>query len=239
MGGGFIIVPLLTLLVGFTLKQAAATSLAAISLTSIAGVIGYSTTGGVVWLAALILAAGASVGSYFGARLLRVLPTALLTWIYVGLLIVLGIRLFFATDGAASDFAPAITPWEVLLLALLGLVSGILAGLFGVGGGVMVVPILIVFLGFPSFLAKGTSLVMLIPASIIGTSVNLRHRMLDVRAALVIGLIAAAVSYGGVAVARVVPEWLSNGLFAVLILFTAAQFSIRTFRTQRAGRPVD
>jgi uncharacterized membrane protein YfcA len=229
----------LTLLIGFSLKQAAATSLAAISLTSIAGVIGYASIGGVVWLAALILAAGSSIGSFFGAKLLRVLPTALLTWFYVGLLVILGIRLFFATESNSGTVAPALTPWEIALLVALGLVSGVLAGLFGVGGGVMVVPILIVFLGFPSFLAKGTSLVMLIPASIIGTSVNLRNGMVDLKAALAIGVVAAAVSYAGVAVARVVPEWVSNGLFAVLILFTAAQFSIRTFRAQRAGRPID
>jgi len=238
VGGGFIIVPLLTLLAGFDLKRAAATSLTAIFLTSVAGVIGYATSGGVMWLAALILAVGSSIGSFVGAKLLKVIPVTVLTWIYVAILAVLAVRLAFVGNASGST-NPSLTPWEIVLLALLGLVSGLLAGLFGVGGGVLVVPLLIVVFGFANFLAKGTSLVMLIPASLIGTWVNARNRMVDMRAAIVIGVIAAAVSYLGVMVAKVVPEWLSNAMFAVLILFTATQFAIRAIRAQQGSRPVD
>ena len=70
IGGGFIMVPLLALLLNFPVKRAAATSLAAIFLTAIAGVIGYAINDGVVWAAAIALSVGSVVGSFIGARLL-------------------------------------------------------------------------------------------------------------------------------------------------------------------------
>jgi uncharacterized membrane protein YfcA len=231
IGGGFIMVPLLAFLLGFPVKRAAATSLAAIFLTAIAGVIGYAVNDGVVWAAAIALSAGSTVGSYIGARLLQVIPQRIIMWIYVVLLTVLAVRMLWSSASTADSWV--ISPWWVVGLVAVGLVAGVMAGLLGVGGGIMVVPILIGFFGLTTFDSKGTSLVMQIPASIVGTLTNMRFGMVDLKAAAFIGVVAALVSYAGVATSVILPSVLANVLFAAVMAYTAVQFAIRAVRSGR------
>jgi hypothetical protein len=233
IGGGFIMVPLLAFLLGFPIKRAAATSLAAIFLTAIAGVIGYSLNDGVVWAAAVALSAGSIVGSYIGARLLQVIPQTIIIWIYVVLLTVLAVRLLWSSTSTADTWS--VSPWWIVGLVAVGLVAGVMAGLLGVGGGIMVVPILIGFFGLTTFDAKGTSLVMQIPAAVVGTLTNMRFGMVDLKAAGFIGVVAALVSYAGVATSVILPSILANVLFAVVMAYTAVQFAIRAVRTARSA----
>lgn len=221
-------VPLLAFLLGFSIKRAAATSLAAIFLTAIAGVIGYAANAGVVWLAAILLSVGSTLGSYIGARLLQVVPQRVMMWIYVVMLLALCVRLLWQTG--RSPEAWTVTPLWVVGLIIVGLVAGIMAGLLGVGGGIMVVPILIAFFGITSFQARGTSLFMQIPAAVVGTLTNVRFGLVDLRAGVVIGAVAAAVSYAGVATAAILPSLWADILFALIMLYTAVQFAIRAVR---------
>lgn len=233
VGGGFIIVPLLIWLLGFEIRRAAATSLAAIAITALAGIVGYAIHDGVVWLAGLALVVGSMLGSYAGARLLKVISPILLMWVYVTLLTVLAVRLLFA-DSASGGSVVALGWQQILGLFFLGLAAGVLAGLLGVGGGILVVPLLVFFFGLTPFQAKGTSLVMMLPASVVGTIVNYKNRMVDLRAGISIGIVAALVSYAGVAVSAVMPALLGNLLFAVLMLATAAQFALRAVRSRQS-----
>jgi uncharacterized membrane protein YfcA len=238
VGGGFIVIPLLTLLLGFDLKHASATSLVVIVITAAAGVIGFAFHSGVVWVPALALSIGSITGSYIGARLLKYIPSVYLMWGFSALLIGLAIRLMF--DASEQGSGDVTTSWPALLGMLgLGLGAGLLSGLLGVGGGILVVPLLVIAFGLTNVEAKGTSLVMMIPAGLSGTYVNLKNKLVDVRAGVIIGLVAAAVSYAGVAVAVIMPSTLSNILFALLMLYTAAQFISRAIKTVRASRPID
>jgi uncharacterized membrane protein YfcA len=228
----------LTLLLGFDLKRASATSLVVIVITAAAGVVGFASHSGVVWIPALMLSIGSVTGSYVGARLLRFIPSVYLMWGFAALLIGLAVRLFF--DAGEQGSGSVATSWPSLLGMLgLGLGAGLLAGLLGVGGGILVVPLLVIAFGLTNVEAKGTSLVMMIPAGISGTIVNLRNKLVDVRAGVIIGAVAAAVSYAGVAVAVIMPSTVSNILFSLLMLYTAMQFVIRAIRTGRSARPLD
>lgn len=230
IGGGFIMVPLLAFLLGFPVKRAAATSLAAIFLTAIAGVIGYAVNDGVVWLAAILLSVGSTAGSYIGARLLQVVSQRLIMWIYVALLLALCAHMLWRAGSSANTWT--VTPGWIMGLIAVGLVAGILAGLVGVGGGIMVVPLLIAFFGIGSFHARGTSLFMQIPAALVGTLTNMRFGMVNIRASVVIGVVAAAVSYAGVATAAILPSIWADILFAIIMLYTAVQFAIRAIRSR-------
>ena len=232
IGGGFIMVPLLALLLNFPVKRAAATSLAAIFLTAIAGVIGYAINDGVVWAAAIALSVGSVVGSFIGARLLQVIPQQVMIWIYVVLLTVLAVRLLWSSESSADTWV--VSPWWVAGLIAVGLVAGVMAGLLGVGGGIMVVPILIGFFGLTTFDSKGTSLFMQIPAAIVGTLTNMRYGMVDLKAAAYIGVVAALVSFAGVATSLILPSVLANILFAAVMAYTAVQFAVRALRSRRA-----
>ena len=86
VGGGVIMVPALVAFAGFTQRQAAGTSLAAIIFPAAAGVVTYVTHGYINWLAAGLLVAGSVVGAQIGTYLLSRLSTRIIRWAFVGFL---------------------------------------------------------------------------------------------------------------------------------------------------------
>lgn len=120
----------------------------------------------------------------------------------------------------------------VVIAVLLGLAAGVLAGMFGVGGGILFVPTLVA-LGLGQLEAQGTSLLAILPTVLAGTWNQQRYGNLRARTALVVG---AASIFGVEIGARVVtelPEATLRKLFAVLLFGVAAQLVWRT----RRGRP--
>lgn len=76
-----------------------------------------------------------------------------------------------------------------LILALIGIAAGLLSGLFGIGGGVVIMPALIYFAGFDQHRATGTSLAVLLPPIGLGAAIEYyRHGAVDVRAAMIVGV---------------------------------------------------
>lgn len=221
VGGGIVIVPLLVLLLAFPQRLASGTSLAAILPTAIAGSIGYALRGEVDWVAAGCLAIGAIGGSLIGTWLLHRISQRWLRWGFIAFQLAMAVSLFLLVPSRGAELG--FTPWSVLALIGLGLFTGVLSGLLGVGGGVIVVPLMMLLFGMGDLVAKGTSLVMMIPTSITGTLSNLRRNNADLRTAGVIGLLAVPASFGGVAVAAAIPPQLGSILFALLLLFTAGQ----------------
>src|SRR5687768_8479044 len=80
---------------------------------------------------------------------------------------------------------------EILALLAIGLAAGMLAGLLGVGGGIVMVPAMVLFIGFDQHVAQGTSLLVIIPAAALGSFTHHRHGRLALRDA-------AALAAGGV-----------------------------------------
>ena len=118
----------------------------------------------------------------------------------------------------------------LVLVALIGLLGGVLAGLFGVGGGILFVPTLALGLGLTQLHAEATSLLAIIPTAVVGTWRQVRYRNVDVRAAALIGIASIAGVQGGDVVAESLPEHLLRRLFGVLLLVTAAQIVWRARR---------
>jgi len=113
--------------------------------------------------------------------------------------------------------------------ALLGLVAGVLAGMFGVGGGILFVPTL-TWLGLTQVHAEASSLLAIIPTVLVGVWRHQREGNVRRRAALVIGLASVGAAVGGAAVAVTLPESVLKRLFATLLVLTAAQIVWRTAR---------
>ena len=120
----------------------------------------------------------------------------------------------------------------IVLALVLGLGAGMLAGLFGVGGGILFVPTLVA-LGLGQIEAQATSLLAILPTVAAGAWNQRRYGNLRVREALILG----AASIGGVEIgARVatsLPEDVLRRLFALLLFAVAAQLAWRTFRKGR------
>ncbi len=120
--------------------------------------------------------------------------------------------------------------WTVLLAVALGLVAGVLAGLFGVGGGILFVPTLTLGLGLTQLHAEASSLLAIIPTVLAGTWRQQRYGNIRWRSAIVIGLVAIGGVEGGVALAETLPEHVLRRLFGALLILVAAQIAWRVRR---------
>ena len=113
------------------------------------------------------------------------------------------------------------------LAVVLGVVAGILSGLFGVGGGILFVPTL-TWLGLTQLHAEATSLLAIIPTVAVGVWRQHGYGNVRWRGAAIVGTSAAAAAVGGAQLAQIIPESLLRRLFAVILLATAAQIAWRS-----------
>jgi uncharacterized protein len=121
----------------------------------------------------------------------------------------------------------------------IGLGGGIIAGLLGVGGGVLFVPGLVIFLGLNQHEAEATSLLAIIPVAIVGTFVQDRYGNVCRSDALLLGLLSVAGATAGVALANALSGTVLRDAFAGLLLIVAAQFVRRALRLGDAPAPRD
>ena len=220
VGGGILIVPGLVMVAGLEQRLAHGTSLGAVLPIAVASLSAYWGSGHVDWPVAAFLALGAICGSLIGTHLLAVISKRALAYIFSSVLVISAIRLFISTHGsgrATLHLASAIA------LVLIGLVTGALAGLLGVGGGVVMVPAMIVLFGIGPAIAKGTSIAVIIPTAIIGTWRNRANGNLDLRAAAIVGFGGIASAILGGFIAAYMSDTVSNILFAMLMLGIAAR----------------
>ena len=112
---------------------------------------------------------------------------------------------------------------DVALAILLALFGGAVGGLLGVGGGILFVPALAIFLGNNQLEAEATSLLVIVPMAIVGTWRQVRHGNVDVRDGLLIGLLSLPGVVVGVVVANALPQRALELGFAALSLIVAAQ----------------
>jgi uncharacterized membrane protein YfcA len=115
---------------------------------------------------------------------------------------------------------------------LLGLVAGVLAGLFGVGGGILFVPTL-TWLGLTQLHAEATSLLAIIPTVLVGVWQQKRYGHVQVRPAILTGVASIGAAVGGAQVAESLPEHVLRKLFAVLMIVTATQIAWRARQKQQ------
>ena len=229
VGGGLVIVPALMAVLGMDQRRASATSLAAIIVTAAVGSGTYALHGEVSWAGAALLVVGALAGSQIGVWLLRRLPAPVLPWILIGftVFVIVSQYLHVPTRDGVVTLTPASCAWTVLV----GLCAGILSGLVGVGGGSVIVPGMELAVGAGDLIARGTSLLVMIPTGIAGTVTNLRHRMVDLRIGLIVGASAAALAPVGRLAATLVSPSVGAVLFNIFLLSIIASTIARMRRT--------
>lgn len=232
VGGGILIVPGLVLMAKMDQRIAHGTSLAAVLPISASSLLSYWAHDHVDWRVGTCLAVGALAGALLGTRLLEVLPHRTLGIAFAGLLVITAIRLFMPLESGTRD---VLTIGSITVLVLIGVATGILAGLLGVGGGVVMVPAMMMALQMPAAMAKGTSVAVIIPTSIMGTWRNRKKKNADLKAAGILGLggILAAIAGGWIS-ARM-SDTVSNVLFASLLLIVAARLVLQIRSEDKAG----
>jgi uncharacterized membrane protein YfcA len=118
----------------------------------------------------------------------------------------------------------------IALVLAIGLAGGVLAGLFGVGGGILFVPTLTLVLGLTQLHAEASSLLAILPTALVGTWRQREYGNVDLRAAAVIGLGSIGGVQVGVLLAETLPESVLRRLFGVLLIVSAAQIIWRARR---------
>lgn len=168
VGGGIILVPILVLLLHMQQKHAQATSLVTVAIAAAAGAVTYALAGAVEWWTAAALIAGGLLGSWVGSSVVRRAADVRLQAAFGILMIVVAIGLFLLPVSGFVDAPspPSIT--QAMLLIVAGLGAGVLSALFGIGGGLIIVPTLVMAFDFPQQWAAGTALVMMIPIAVFG-----------------------------------------------------------------------
>jgi uncharacterized protein len=117
---------------------------------------------------------------------------------------------------------------EIAIILVLGLAAGILGGFVGVGGGVLIVPALVLLLGFEQHMAVGTSLgALLPPVGILGAYEYYRHGQLNVTYALLLGIGLLIGAYIGAVYAVKMPALALRRVFAIFLLVTSIRMLFR------------
>ena len=235
IGGGIIIVPSLVLFAGFPLVKATGTSLAAILLpVGILGVIAYHRAKVIDLRASVYLALGLLTSVALGAWFANKLPVPVMQklfavfCLYVSWNFIDPVRRFRHWRG--RDVPPRPEPEapprpHPLGLIATGALAGVMAGMFGIGGGNIIVPILTLVLGYPAKRAIATSLgAILLPFGLPGLLVYHSQGTLDIQAAawVALGLFVGTV-FGALITIRL-PSATVKVLYGFFLIFVAARF---------------
>lgn len=236
VGGGLIIVPGLVSLAKMDRRLAHGTSLAATLPIATASLLTYLSQGNVDWAVALFLAIGAIVGAIVGTQLLRVIPKNVLVMVFVITVLATATRLLLGSDTSGrADLTVAMA----LVLVVIGFITGTLAGLLGIGGGVIMVPAMVVGLEMATVVAKGTSVAVIVPTAIMGTIRNRKHANADIPVAAVVGGFGVVTAIVGGTISDRLSDDVANALFAALLVFVAITqlLSLRPSPTAPAAEP--
>lgn len=224
VGGGIVMVPLLVFLLGLDQRTASTTSLLAIIPISILGLVGYATGDAVAWEAGAVIGIGSIVGGQIGVRLLPKVPIPALQIGFAALLLFSAYRLGLpsAAEGVAH---PNDHSWWFLALVGLaaGLVAGLLAGLLGIGGGIVIVPALVLLAGVDLDVARGTSLLVVLFTAVTASVTTVRAGQTKTGVGLWVGLFGAPASLLAATIAQWIPQRQAAVLFALLMIVAAVQ----------------
>lgn len=177
-GGSILTVPLLAYVAGMDAKQAIATSLLVVGVTSAVGAVSHARNGRVQWRTGLIFGAAGMAGAYAGGILARFIPGGVLLIGFAAMMIATAIAMLrgrktIEATGAGAGHLP------IPKIVAEGLVVGLVTGLVGAGGGFLVVPALALLGGLPMPVAVGTSLVVIAMKSFAGLAGYLSSVQID------------------------------------------------------------
>ena len=200
IGGGTVIVPMLVLLLGKTQKKAQGISLVCACLIAVFALTRYAFHGNVDFAFGLYIIAGGIAGSAGGSYIVKRINTRLLRIIFICLLLLTAANIIFSGVTEQGLFglrpAPEVNPALYAKLVLLGVASGVLSGLLGIGGGIVLVPCMLL-VGVEQKVAQGISLLCIIPTSVTGVILQSRWGNVDLKAGLTAGFAAGVFSLIG------------------------------------------
>lgn len=260
-GGSILTVPILVYLAGQGTKEAIATSLFVVGVTSLAALIPHARAHRVRWRTGLLFGAFSMVGAYGGGRLAEYIPGTVLLVAFALMMLATAVAMLRKPRNGPKKTRPAHSDLPLKHIAVEGLVVGAVTGLVGSGGGFLVVPALAILGGLPMGIAVGTSLLVIAMKSFAGLAGHLSGVEIDWSLALTVTVAAVVGSLVGGRLAGRIPQdtlrtafgwfvvvmgvfvlaqqldtsvWSHPAMWAGLAAALAAAIAVRV---RRAGRP--
>lgn len=231
VGGGVIMVPLLLWWAQLDQRRAQATSLLAIAPAALVGTASYATGGVFPFIPGLLVAGGSVLGAQLGAFVLRRLSLGWLRWTLIVFVASMAVTVMGSIPH--RDVYIELRIPAVMVLVGIGVVMGTAAGLFGVGGGIIAIPLLMLLFGIGDLEAKGISLAAMTPAAISGSISHMVHQTAKTRDGLWVALGALIATPIGSLGAFALPESYANTVFGAFALTIAIMLTIRALRSPR------
>lgn len=244
IGGGIILVPLFIWVfppAGFSPEIVAhcafATSLAIIVPTALSSTLGHRKRGNVKWRQVMRLCLGGILGSVCGASLAALLAGAVLKVLFGAMQILIGIKMMRRPKHLPPERQGKIPGWQLFLV---GVAGGFFSAFFGVGGGVVAVPLMVMVLQLPTHLAVGNSSALIVASSFFGAASYVYHGWgvpglppfslgyVNLLVAAMIIPLTTVFARLGVRVAGRLPHDRLSKIFAVVLLIVGAQMIVGT-----------
>jgi uncharacterized membrane protein YfcA len=175
----------------------------------------------------LLVGVPALVGVLIGTWLQQRIPARRVSLIFALLLIGVAISMVLSAGDGDGSGSPDLDVAHVLLAATFGLAAGVVSGLLGVGGGTLFVPGLIYVLGLGHVEAEATSLLAMVPMSLLGAWRQHRYGNLELRTSITMGVLAVPGALLGVVLANALPVRVLEVGFALLLLYVAQRLARR------------
>ncbi len=220
-GGSILAVPVLVYVLGEPVKEATTASLAIVGITALVGAVDHVRSGGVRVRLALAFGAAGAVGALAGTALNRVASGSSILIAFAVVMLAAAYALIRGRGEGRGDEVEARGRTLALRVIPAGIGTGVLTGFFGVGGGFVIVPALVLLLGLPMMVAIGTSLLVIALTSASALVAHLATGRVDW--AVVVAFTAAAIA-GEIAGSRLGSRLSSARLtqvFAVLVVGVA------------------
>ncbi len=231
-GGSILAVPALVYGAGVPLAAAVPTSLLVVGTSSATALLPRMRGGEIAWRIAGVFGAAGAAAAFAGAAVNRLLDPRVVLMGFAALMVAAGLRMLREqlTVGGDCALPGGGVNWRGCLPKAIGsgIVVGFLTGLFGVGGGFLIIPALVLLLGLPMATAVGTSLAIIVLNSIAGFTAHLGDVDLDYR---IVGAFTVAAVVGSLVAGRFATRLPADRMrrwFAYLVFAIAALVVVQT-----------
>jgi len=226
VGGVIVMVPLMVGILKIGQHKAHGTSLVALVFTGISGAVTYATKGSIDLIASLLIALTAIFTARAGAYYAHTLAEEKLKRSFGGFMIVISLLLLMKPY--LPQLGQTALGWtKITVFLATGVVSGFLSGMMGVGGGSIMVPAMVLLAGFTQHTAQGSSLLAMVPASIVGAFTHWRLGNINVK--LIPGLIPGILmgTFLGGSLAHLFAEGMLRLVFVVMLAWISVRYVCR------------